>query len=190
MRKLPITVLLGIAMVIPGVLLAGPAAHAANPGAAVGSSFTGYLCDGNGAGSCKSLTPGIMPAPGEQIFAVGESSGAWRWDFVTVSFVTSTTFTDGFIDNALLNQPIYELQLHAAPIYCNGNSDGGDWLKSCDGSASELWVRDPSNGHFVNVGRSNDKDNWEVLCNPGGGAQLVIGTRDSCTPYHEAWNFS
>lgn len=183
MRKLSITILLGIAMTLPGVLLTGAPAHA------VGTSFTGYLCDGNGTGSCKSLTPGIMPAAGEQIIAVGESS-AWRWDFVTVSFVTNTTFTDGFIDSALLNQPIYELQLHDAPIYCNGNTDGGDWLKSCDGSASELWVRDPANGHFVNVGRSNDKDNWEVLCNPGGGNPLGIGTRDSCTPYHEEWNFS
>jgi hypothetical protein len=190
MRRLSITILLGVIMTLPAILLTGAPAHAASPAATTGTEFTAYLCDGNGAGSCKSLTPGITPAPGEQIFAVGESSGAWRWDVVTVSYVTSTTFTDGYIDSALLNQPIYELHLHAEDIYCNGNTDGGDWLKSCDGTTSELWVRDPANGDFVNVGRSNDKDNWEVLCNPGGGNQLVIGTRDSCTTYHEEWNFS
>jgi hypothetical protein len=39
----------------------------------------------------------------------------------------------------------------------------------------------------VNIGRSNDKDNWEVLCNPGGGNPLIITTRDACTTYHEQW---
>jgi hypothetical protein len=177
-------------LALPGVLLTGTPAHAAAPAATTGTSFTAYLCDGNGVGSCRSITPGITPAPGEQIFGIGESSGAWRWDFAVVGYVNSTTFTDGYIDNALNNQPIYDVYLHGQSIFCNGNTDGGDWLKSCDGSASELWVRDPANGYFVNVGRSNEKDNWEVLCNPGGHGQLVIGTRDSCATYHEEWNFS
>jgi hypothetical protein len=101
-----------------------------------------------------------------------------------VDYVTSSTFTDHYIDNQLAGQPILKIALHFNNGYCNGNSAGADDLKICNGSASEQWVSDPQNAYLVNIGRSNDQDNWEVLCNPGGGARLVIGTRDSCSTFH------
>jgi hypothetical protein len=121
------------------------------------------------------------------IYAIGINNGAWKWDVSVVDYVTSSTFTDHYIDNQLAGQPILKIALHFNNGYCNGNSAGADDLKICNGSASEQWVSDPQNAYLVNIGRSNDQDNWEVLCNPGGGARLVIGTRDSCSTYHKQW---
>jgi hypothetical protein len=166
------------------------AAHADTPATAAPSeSFVGtfYICDGGGAGFCKSLVPHATPFDLESVFAVPMNGGAWRWDLYDVGTVNSGTFTDHYIDTALAGLAIYNFALHADPAFCNGNSDGGDVIKFCSSAASEEWVFEPTHGFLVNVGRSNDKDNWEVLCNPGGGGQLVIGTRDSCTTYHRDW---
>ncbi|HEX6521234.1 MAG TPA: hypothetical protein VF070_14685 [Streptosporangiaceae bacterium] len=152
---------------------------------------TEYLCDGNGVGDCKSLPPHGSVVDGARIFAVARNSGAWRWDVFPDGLVENN-FTYPPLNNQLNGQTIWVLKLHANNNFCNGNSGGADILKDCSNQVfppSEQWVLDPSNHYFVNIGRSNDKDNWEVLCNPGGGGPLVIGTRDSCTTYHEQWNF-
>ncbi len=170
-----------------GLVLAAVApAQAANPPQHVVSGSAQLICDGDGLGSCKSLPIGGVVMDLGPIFAVN-GNGAWRWDVSRVGTVTSSTFSYTPIDNQLAGQPILKIALHFDNFFCNGNSGGSDLLKVCDGSASELWVADPGNAYLVNVGRSNDQDNWEVLCNPGGGGQLVIGTRDSCTTYHEQW---
>ncbi|HEY3871328.1 MAG TPA: hypothetical protein VGM10_23410 [Actinocrinis sp.] len=160
-----------------GALAAAPAQAQTVPAPLQTSAetFVGtfYICDGNGAGSCKSLQPGASISDNEKIYAIGESNGAWRWDVYSVSAGGETN---------------YIFVLHADNGFCNGNSAGGDILKDCSSAASEQWVYTTSH-LLVNVGRSNDKGTVEVLCNPGGGGQLVIVPPGSCTAYHETWGF-
>jgi hypothetical protein len=152
-----------------------------------------YICDGNGAGSCKSLLPHSLDAPGVLIYAIGASAGAWRWDVYLLYRVTCNggcaPFRDPSLDSQLAGQEVLEIALYASnDTNCNGNSAGGDILKSCTNlPASEVWVSDTHTGYLINVGRTNDKGTLEVLCNPGGGVQLTIVTPGSCTPYHEEW---
>jgi hypothetical protein len=193
MRKLLTGVLLAAGLALAAAVPAQAAPNAAAPAQTPAFTTSGtpqYICDGAGAGSCKSLLPGAAVYNFEPIYAIGRNSGAWRWVVTQVGTVTRSTFSYQPIDNQLLGQPILEIQLYASSSYCNGNSGGADVLKTCGTPlpASEQWVSDPSTLTLVNVGRSNDQDNWEVLCNPGGGGQLVIGTRDSCTTYHEQWS--
>jgi hypothetical protein len=152
---------------------------------------TVYICDGAGQGYCKSLQPNAPTYPFEPVVVVGRNNGAWRWDVYDMGPVTDSTFTYAPLRNQLQGQRILVFDLHAHPEYCNGNSGGGDVIKTpcTDPSPSDKWVLDPTNSYLVNVGRSNDKNNWEVLCNPGGGGQLRIDTRDSCTTYHKQWGF-
>jgi hypothetical protein len=151
-----------------------------------------YVCDGASQGSCASLPKGGAIFDGANLFAVGMGSGAWRWDVVNIGTVNSGTFTDGYIDNALSGQDILQISLldTSQGSFCMANSAGGAILKICNfnsSTPSQLWVADPKHDYLVNIGRSNDKDNWEVLCNPGGGNPLIITTREACTTYHEQW---
>jgi hypothetical protein len=192
MRNLLTGVLLAAGLALAATAPAQAASNAAAPPPTSTYTASGtpeYICDGAGLGSCKSLHPGSQVYNYEPIYAVGVNSGAWRWVVTQVGTVTSSTFTYQPIDNQLSGLPILEIALYANSSYCNGNSGGADVLKTCDTPlpASERWVQDPSTLTFVNVGRSNDQGNWEVLCNPGGGGHLVIGTRDSCSTYHEQW---
>lgn len=148
-----------------------------------------YVCDGNGAGTCMSLPAHATPAHGEHLISLGADAGAWRWIVGTESYVGDPgyTFSYGPLENQLQGQPVFVFQLYANDYYCAANSDGGAVINPCSSALDQAWVLDPANGYLVNMGRSNDKDNWEVLCNPGIGDELVIGTRDSCTTYHEEW---
>lgn len=187
MRRIVVTLLSGAALVVPLVLGTGAQVQAATISSPVFIN-TGYWCDGNGSGSCMSLKPhtGVPPVPAP-VFAYGISAGAWQWDLYQDGNVGANTFTYGPEENALDGLPIYILKLHADNSDCNRNSAGGDVINTCDFSPAEQWVSDGNTGYLVNVGRSNDQDNWEVLCNPGGGGQLLITTRDACTTYHKEW---
>src|SRR5207245_1218193 len=158
MRKLITSLFASTVLALPIFALpAGASMQAAHhPGQPATSAL--YLCDGNGAGYCKSLVPGTTPLAGEQIFPI-PSSSAWTWNRVVYGTVSSNTFTYQPIDNQLIGQPIILLKLHANTTFCNGNSGGADILKDCGpdfgNNASERWVLDPANGYLVNVGRSN-----------------------------------
>lgn len=168
MRKSMAALCAGAAMLLGPVLPSAASAQGST------NNFLGtyYICDGNGAGSCKSLVPGASkPADGQAVFAYGRNNGAWRWDVYSV------------LENG---QTQFIFQLHAYTNFCNGNSAGDDVVKGCDGSASERW-RFTSDGELVNIGRTNDKGTLEVLCNPGGGGKLVIVPPADCTAYHETW---
>ena len=161
----------------------------ASPAGASASGGRTYLCQAGTTSGCKSLLPGASVFDGEQINAIAVDKGAWTWEALNEGTVNSSTFTYAPIDNALNGDTIWFLKLYANQNYCNGNSAGADLLRKCVVVPAQLWVLDPSNGYFVNIGRSNDKDNWEVLCYPGGGFALVIGTRDSCPNPGKEWSF-
>lgn len=149
-----------------------------------------YICDGASQGSCASLPVGGAIFNGANLFAIG-MGGAWRWDVVNIGTVNGN-FTDGYINNALNGQDILQISLidTSQGVECLANSAGGATLQTCNFNSltpAQLWVADPAHDTLVNIGRSNDKDDWEVLCNPGGGNPLIITTRDACTTYHEQW---
>jgi hypothetical protein len=148
-----------------------------------------YVCDGNGAGTCMSLEPHATPAHGEHLVSVGPSAGAWRWIEGTESSVGTAPyiFSYGPLESQLRHQPVHVFDLNGSTAYCAANSAGGAVINDCSSALDQAWVFDPTTHTLVNMGRSNDEDNWEVLCNPGTGKQLVIGTRDSCSAYHEEW---
>jgi len=179
MRKVIIALLTCTVLALPLVMAA--AASAQTPV---------YVCDGIGEGICMSLKAGATLAPDENLISLGENAGAWRWIVSTVSYVGEEPgydFSYGPLENQLEGQPVLVFKLYADDHYCAANSDGGAVINTCNTSLEQAWVLDPTNHYLVNMGRSNDKDNWEVLCNPGIGDKLVIGTRDSCTTYHEEW---
>lgn len=157
-----------------------------------------YLCDGNGSGSCMSLPSGACYYCFSQqaLYAVGKDAGAWTWWELQGPSVGSTSnyvFKDDYIEDALAGQPTWAYILRAAPDEhgCAANAAGGAVMNystlGCGFDNDETWVYDPETGWVVNFGRSNDQDNWEILCNPGGGAQLTVTTRDGCSSYHEEW---
>jgi hypothetical protein len=198
MRKLLTGLFTATGLALAAVVPAQATANAAPPTQAISKVQLGipelvqpggpqHICDGNGAGSCKSLPRGGGVFNNAPVFAVGVNNGAWLWDNIQVGSVNGTTFTYQPIDNALRGQPILEIELHYDNSFCNANSAGTDVINLCFGSPAQKWVSDPQNNYLVNVGRSNDKNNWEVLCNPGNSGQLVIGTRDSCSDYHKQW---
>jgi hypothetical protein len=189
MRRFVVALLSAGILAVPLALSAGIGAPAAADDTLTFIG-TGYWCDGNGAGYCTTLYPGGQGVyQGEPVEAYPVSAGLWRWDLYRHGYVGKSTFTDGYIYNALGGLPIYVMQLHAFTNYCERNSAGGDVVNLCASPAApaEEWVSDPSTGYLVNVGRSNDQDNWEVLCNPGGELQLTVTTRDACTNYHKEW---
>lgn len=194
MRRLIVALLAGTVLVLPlaAATYAQAAQHRPRTADSAVADSPVYVCDGDGSGSCMSLPVNGTAAPGSPLYAVGESAGAWRWNDVVWAHVGDPgfTFSDPYIENALLHQPVYLFQLYAKPTLCSANSGGGDFANTCTALPDQMWVFDPVNHYLVNMGRSNDKDNWEVLCNPGSSSQLVIGTRDSCSTYHEQWNFS
>lgn len=151
-----------------------------------------WVCDGNGAGSCMSLKSGATEAPGEKLISLGINAGAWTWLWGIEANVGQGkfTFSYGPLENQLQGDPVYVFQLFADSIYCAANSGGSAVINPCTGALAQAWVFDPANGYLVNMGRSNDQNNWEVLCNPGTGMDLYIGTRDSCTTYHKEWSFA
>lgn len=168
MRKLAMVLFTSIGLLLSlGLPLSAPAQAAP-------SDFLGtyYLCDGNGSGYCMSLVPFAVPLNLEQLFAIAKNGGAWRWDVYRHVSGNGTIYIT-FV-------------LHADTNFCAGNSGGSAYIKTCDGSASETWQYYP-NEEYANVGRTNDQGTKEVLCNPGGGNQLVIVKPGSCTSYHEQW---
>ncbi len=152
---------------------------------------TGYLQDGNGAGDAASLMPNAPSNQLENLFAEPVSV-AWRWDMYNIGPVISGTFTYGPLENATLadHDDILDFVLHANNNECMENDSGEAVSDTCTGGKREQWVYDPPTGYWINVGRSNDENNWEILCNPGGGGALYVGTRDSCSDYHEEWLFN
>jgi hypothetical protein len=179
------------------VSAAAPSSFASSRGRGVSDAqpavtyTTGYLRDGNGAGDAASLPvgwPRNVPTP---LYGVGVHAGAWRWNLTDLGPVPPGEFTYAPLQNALKNDlaHIWIFYLHADTSMCMANDNGGAFSEGCTHTARDIWAYDPHSGYWVNVGRSNDKGNWEILCNPGGGAALTVGTRDSCTDYHKEWKF-
>ncbi len=189
MRKVVTALLAGIALALPAV--PAVSAQAAHYRLRVSQTAV-YVCDGNGAGSCMSLEPHATPAAGEHLISVGKSAGSWRWIEGTESDVGDGiyTFSYGPLENQLQGQPVHTFDLNGSTAFCAANSAGGAVINPCSSALDQAWVFDPTTHTLVNMGRSNDQDNWEVLCNPGTGKQLLIGTRDSCSTYHEEWGIS
>jgi hypothetical protein len=174
--------------------LASTQQHGVRPGLAAASlPGIGYLRDGNGAGDAASPRPGVSDQVSQPLYAVGMSAGPWRWSATSFMGVSPGTFKYGPLENATLadGDVIYVLELLANGNMCMGNSGGAAITEDCRNGAPprDQWVYDPPTGYWINVGRSNDQDNWEILCNPGGGQQLIVTTRDNCTDYHEEWSF-
>jgi hypothetical protein len=149
-----------------------------------------YVCDGASQGSCASLPVGGGISDGANLYAIG-FSGAWRWDVVNIGTVNGD-FAYGPINNALNGQDILQISLldESKGPKCLANSSGDATLQACNFNSpprAQQWVAYPAHDTLVNIGRSNDKDNWEILCNPGGGNHLIVTTRDACTTYHEQW---
>jgi hypothetical protein len=161
--------------------------------ATCGPCTTGYLQDGNGAGDAASLIPGVLASTNEPLLAEPVNGGAWRWDMYDEGLVQDGLFTDKSLESATQNagDHVFLFRLHADTDFCMVNSDGGAWSQDCNPTTGvrALWVFDSRTGYWINVGRSNDKGNREILCNPGGGGQLIITTADNCTDYHEEWAF-
>jgi hypothetical protein len=199
MRRAITILFTGIALTL---VIALPAGASARPAGTLlradAQPFTSfpvrYLCDGDGKGSCKSLKPGATVSNNGRVYGVGENAGAWRWYRVVIGYTDSATFAYPPLEHQMGNhKPVYVLALKSAPDYCNGDLSGKDVIMEfCESgtNSSEWWVLDTKNHYFVNIAASNSADNWEVLCNPGGGGQLTITTRDSCSTYHDQWAWS
>lgn len=153
---------------------------------------TGYLRDGNGAGDAASVFPNIGNPDNQALFPEPVSV-AWRWDMYDEGTVPHGTFSYGPLANATANDDWYIFTLFASQGYCMTNSTGGAASQPCVGTRDQEWVFDPPTGYWINVGRSNDKNNWEILCNPGSSSpsgELTVTTRDNCSDYHEEWAFN
>lgn len=154
-----------------------------------------FWCDGDGFGSCMSLIPGGCDTCDESaLFAYGKTAGAWTWVEEPGPTVGTGNyiFKDQSIESALAGQPTETFRLWAAQNDdCAANLDGGAVIRfsnlGCSLDKAQTWVYDLKTDWLVNMGRSNDEDNWEILCNPGGGGQLTVTTRDSCSTYHSQW---
>jgi hypothetical protein len=116
--------------------------------------------------------------------------------YIILGKVPAGTFTYEPLADATANDDEVVLELTASGFnsYCLGNEAGGAYSDYCGvytlATANQKWVYDPSTGYFINVGRSNDKQNWEILCNPASNNQLIITTRDNCSDYHKEWAFN
>ena len=187
-----------LAVAAASVLVAAPASfaspHVRGSDAQTAVTYTnpGYLRDGNGTGDAASLPvgwPANVPTP---LFGVGVHAGAWRWNITDLGPVPAGEFSYGPLQNALTNDHahIWIFNLFANTNMCMANDNGGAFSDPCTYTARDIWAYDPPSGYWVNEGRSNDKNNWEILCNPGGGAGLTVTTRNSCTDYHKEWNFN
>jgi hypothetical protein len=194
-RPLLMLALLMLAAAACMIGLAAPPSLASTPRAAghglALSAFptAGYLRDGNGAGDVASLKPKADDSVPEPLYAIPVNGGAWKWIIIDYAPASGSRFTYGPLSNATQGDQIYVLQLLDAYM-CMANSAGVVISEPCEFNARQEWVYDPPTGYWINIGRSNDQNNWEVLCNPGGGGQLVVTTRDQCSDYHEEWYFN
>jgi hypothetical protein len=188
MRKVITALLTCAVLALPLATAAGASAQATDHQPQI-QQGPEYVCDGNGAGTCMSLPSGATPGNGLHLISLGAVAGAWRWIVGTEAHVGDPgyTFSYGPLENQLQGKPVYVFQLYADTKFCAQNAAGDAVIDPCSSALRQAWVLDNSNGYLVNMGRSNDQDNWEVLCNPGTGKELVIGTRDSCSNYHKEW---
>jgi hypothetical protein len=194
MKRLALTLVIAAAMVSVAApsSFASSAREAGHAQADVTYTNPGYLRDGNGEGDAASLPVGWNDADPTPLFGVGVHAGAWRWNIIDLGPVPPGEFTYGPLQNTLTNDGahIWLFELTDRTTMCMANDNGGAYSEGCTFTARDIWAYDPPSGYWVNVGRSNDEGNWEILCNPGESAGLTVTTRDSCTDYHEEWNFN
>lgn len=148
----------------------------------VGSPF----CEINTVTRCLSAVPGGHPVAGD--LADVFSSGYWNWNFVQCCVVHRDTFKYTPIYNALHGQAVLQFTLAATSnptLELNNHAGTADFINAGTNGSNALWVYDSATGWLVNIGRSNDMDNWEVLCGHGVGSAATITTRNACT--HKSW---
>lgn len=120
------------------------------------------------------------------------AQGAWRWDDFVDGTVTSTTFKDKAIGKALAGKTIFYNELTACVGTCDlcMNLAPENNVQICEGDQGDQpMVLDPTTHWLVGVNASNKANNWMIVCNPGGGGQVEMTTRNHCSTFHSQWAF-
>ena len=170
-------------MAAPTTAHTAPAAHRAT---------RYYICAVQNTRWCSTPQPASSPTDTSPVYSY--DNGLWKWEF-TQAGTCHDCFTYGPINTALNGQPIWQIPLAASVGSVNGallmnNNAGSVNLKTAGtGGSNYFWVYDSSTGWWVNIGRSNSKNNWEVLCDPGNYDQETVTTRTGCARYNTWGNF-
>jgi hypothetical protein len=157
------------------------------------TSTPGYWCDSETVFKCTSLLPGVNPQQGLPLYGFTPSQGAWQWDNFATHAVTSNTFKDKAIYNAIKGQhdALFISELKACVGTCDlcMNAATFNDVQICDGNTTQRLVYDTQTHWLIGVTESNNADNWMIVCMATGNGQVFMSTRNHCTGGRGVWLF-